>query len=90
VLYINIDRHEAYTEAEVRQSFDDDMAQLAADGRAAQAPRTSSGSKCIATSVCSLSTSTTIWTKSWMSEVARLSRAGFLASVYRFLRERIA
>jgi len=35
VLYINIDRHEAYTEAEVRQSFDDDMAQLAADGSAA-------------------------------------------------------
>jgi hypothetical protein len=38
VLYINIDSHEAYTEAEVRQSYADDMAQLAADGSPAQAP----------------------------------------------------
>jgi hypothetical protein len=38
VLYINIDRHEAYTQAEFRQSFDDDMAQRAADGRPAQPP----------------------------------------------------
>jgi hypothetical protein len=38
VLYINIDSHEAYTEDEVRQSYDDDIAQLAADGSAAQGP----------------------------------------------------
>jgi ABC-type phosphate transport system substrate-binding protein len=38
VLYVNIDGHEAYTEAEVRQSYDDDMAQLAADGSSTQAP----------------------------------------------------
>ena len=37
-LYVNIDSHEAYTEAEVRQAYDDDMAQLAADGSAAQPP----------------------------------------------------
>jgi len=37
VLYINIDSHEAYAEPEVGQSCDDDMAQLAADGSAAQA-----------------------------------------------------
>jgi hypothetical protein len=44
VLYINIDnQEEAYTEAEVRQAYAADMAQLAADGSAAQAPRTSSG-----------------------------------------------
>jgi hypothetical protein len=29
---------EAYTEAEVRQAYDDDMAQFAADGSASQAP----------------------------------------------------
>jgi hypothetical protein len=38
VRYINIDSHEAYTEDEVRQCYVDDMAQLAADGSAAQAP----------------------------------------------------
>ena len=38
VLYINVDTHEAYTEAEVRQAYDDNMAQLAADGIAARAP----------------------------------------------------
>ena len=39
MLYINIDSlEEAYTEAEVRQAYADDMAQLAADGSAAQAP----------------------------------------------------
>ena len=37
VLYINIDSHEAYTEAEVRQSCADEMAQIAADASAAQA-----------------------------------------------------
>jgi hypothetical protein len=37
VLYINIDRHEAYADAEIRQSCADEMAQLAADGSAAQA-----------------------------------------------------
>jgi hypothetical protein len=78
VLYINIDsQEEAYTEAEVRQAHDN-VAQLAAVG-AHNLPRMSSGSESSATSVCALSTSTIIWTKSWMSELARLSRAGFLA-----------
>jgi hypothetical protein len=78
VLYINIDsQEEAYTEAEVRQAHDD-VAQLAAVG-AHNLARMSSGSNSSATSVCALSTSTIIWTKSWTSELARLSRAGFLA-----------
>ena len=80
VLYINIDnQEEAYAEAEVRQSYADDMAQLAADGSAAQAPTYEQSLEDSATSACSSSTSTTIWTKSWMSELVRLSRAGFLA-----------
>lgn len=38
MLYINVDTHEAYTESEVRQAYDEDTAQLAATEPAAQAP----------------------------------------------------